>query len=122
MTSCGFHVYIEAVLMIVIMILPHPRIKQNGFLGDRDLTVRILGSHLRALWADEAGISSVEYALLLAFIAAAIIFGAESLSDAVENKMTDTAALFDEETCGNDGGGNGTGGDGDSGQGGGNTC
>ena len=77
---------------------------------------------LARLWSDECGISSVEYALLLAFIAAGIIMAAEMLSNAVENKMNDTAALFDEETCGNDGGGDGTGGDGGTGQGGDNTC
>ncbi len=43
------------------------------------------------LWTDESGISSVEYALLLAFIAAGIIFAAEALSNAVENEMIDTA-------------------------------
>ncbi len=77
---------------------------------------------LAKLWSDENGISSVEYALLLAFVAAGITFGAEALSNAVENEMEDTAALFDEDTCGNSGSGNGTGGAGGSGQGGGNTC
>ena len=46
------------------------------------------------LWRDESGISSVEYALLLAFIAAGIIFAAQELSNAVENEMTDTAACI----------------------------
>ncbi len=46
------------------------------------------------LWQDESGISSVEYALLLAFIAAGIIFAAQELSNAVENEMTDTAACI----------------------------
>ncbi len=77
---------------------------------------------LARLWSDESGISSVEYALLLAFLASGIILGAETLSNAVENEMTETAALFDEDTCGNDGGGDGTGGDGGTGQGGGKTC
>ena len=77
---------------------------------------------LARLWPDESGISSVEYALLLAFIAAGIFSAAELLSNAAENEMKDTAALFDEDTCGNDGSGDGTGGDDDSGQGGGNTC
>ena len=77
---------------------------------------------LARLWSDEHGISSIEYALLLAFIAAGIIIGAELLSNAVENEMTDTAALFDEDTCENAGGGDGTGGDGGTGQGGDNTC
>ena len=46
------------------------------------------------LWQDESGISSVEYALLLAFIAAGIIFAAQELSNAVENEMTDTATCI----------------------------
>ena len=73
------------------------------------------------LWADESGISSVEYALLLAFIGGSIILASDALSNAVANEMEDTAALFDEDTCGNDGGGDGTGG-GSTGQGGDNTC
>ncbi len=52
------------------------------------------------LWNDESGISSVEYALLLAFVAAGIITAAELLSNAVENEMTDTAACIeDAATC-----------------------
>ena len=77
---------------------------------------------LARFWSDECGISSVEYALLLAFVAAGIIFAAEELSNAVENEMTETAALFDDDTCGNDGSGDGTGGAGGTGQGGSNTC
>ncbi len=77
---------------------------------------------LTRLWSDEHGIASVEYAILLAMIAGGIIIGTEMLSAAVSNEMTDTAALFDEDTCDNDGGGDGTGGDQGSGQGGGNTC
>ena len=46
---------------------------------------------LSNLWNDESGISSVEYALLLAFVAAGIILGAEALSNAVEGEMLDTA-------------------------------
>ncbi len=46
---------------------------------------------LSNLWNDESGISSVEYALLLAFVAAGIIFGAEALSNAVENEMNEAA-------------------------------
>ncbi len=81
---------------------------------------------LARLWADERGISSVEYAMLLAMIAAGIIAAAEMLSNAVTNEFSDTAALLDGAGAGdgggNDGGGNGSGGDGGSGQGGGNTC
>ena len=46
---------------------------------------------LKKLWTDENAISSVEYALLLAFVAAGIITAAELLSNAVKNEMTDTA-------------------------------
>ena len=46
------------------------------------------------LWQDESGISSVEYALLLAFVAAGIIIGAEALSTAVELEMTSTASCI----------------------------
>ena len=46
------------------------------------------------LWQDESGISSVEYALLLAFVAAGIIIGAEVLSQAVEDEMKDAASCI----------------------------
>ena len=46
------------------------------------------------LWTDESGISSVEYALLLAFVAAGIILGAEALSEAVEQEMYDAATCI----------------------------
>ena len=55
---------------------------------------------LNKIWGQESGISSVEYALLLAFIAAGIIFGAEALSNAVENQMEDKAACIESTaTC-----------------------
>ena len=76
---------------------------------------------VKTLWRDERAISSVEYALLLAFVAAGIIGAAEMLSNAVTNELSDTAALLDGDGCGNDGGGDGTGGGG-TGQGGDNTC
>ncbi len=50
---------------------------------------------LSNLWTDESGISSVEYALLLAFVAAGIITAAELLSNAVENEMTETATCIE---------------------------
>jgi Flp pilus assembly pilin Flp len=50
---------------------------------------------LGKLWTDESGISSVEYALLLAFVAAGIIVAAEALSNAVENEMTETAGCIE---------------------------
>ena len=56
------------------------------------------GKFLTNLWNDESGISSVEYALLLAFVAAGIITAAELLSNAVENEMTDTANCIENST------------------------
>ncbi len=49
---------------------------------------------LNNLWNDESGISSVEYALLLAFVAAGIILAADQLSNAVSNEMEDAAACI----------------------------
>ena len=54
---------------------------------------------LAGLWRDESGISSVEYALLLAFVAAGIITAAGLLSNAVENEMTETAACLESATA-----------------------
>ncbi len=50
---------------------------------------------LKNLWTDENAISSVEYALLLAFVAAGIILAAEELSNAVSNEMNDSADCID---------------------------
>ena len=47
------------------------------------------------LWNDESGISSVEYALLLAFVAAGIILAADALSNAVSNEMEDAATCIE---------------------------
>ena len=47
------------------------------------------------IWADESGISSVEYALLLAFVAAGIITAAGYLSNAVQNEMIETAGCIE---------------------------
>jgi Flp pilus assembly pilin Flp len=55
---------------------------------------------LANLWNSESGISSVEYALLLAFVAAGIITAAELLSNAVENEMEDTATCIETGTTG----------------------
>jgi Flp pilus assembly pilin Flp len=60
--------------------------------------MRETGKFLTKLWNDESGISSVEYALLLAFIAAGIITAAELLSNAVQNEMTQTAACIETGT------------------------
>ncbi len=57
--------------------------------------MRKITAMISDIWNDESGIPSVEYALLLAFIAAGIITAAELLSNAVENEMTDTAACIE---------------------------
>ena len=49
---------------------------------------------LSNLWSDESGISSVEYALLLAFVAAGIIVAADVLSEAVSTEMNDAASCI----------------------------
>ena len=77
---------------------------------------------LARLWPDEHGISSVEYALLLAMIAGGIVMGADLLGGAVSNQLSETALWFGDGGCGNDGGGDGTGGTDGTGQGGANTC
>jgi Flp pilus assembly pilin Flp len=53
---------------------------------------------LSNLWNDESGISSVEYALLLSFVAAGIIVAADLLSQAVSNEMTDAATCIEGAT------------------------
>ena len=47
------------------------------------------------LWSNESGISSLEYALLLAFVAGGIINAAESMSNAVGNEMTEAASCIE---------------------------
>lgn len=46
---------------------------------------------LKNLWQDDSGISSVEYALLAALVAVAIIAGAKILGKAVNNKLNNVA-------------------------------
>ena len=53
--------------------------------------LRVMSNFLNKLWKDESGISSVEYALLLAFIGGGIIVAAALLGEAVENELTATA-------------------------------
>ena len=56
---------------------------------------------LERLWKGESGISSVEYAMLLAMIAGGIIMSVELLASAVSNEMIGAAALFDDR-CASD--------------------
>ncbi len=53
-----------------------------------------IGNFMGRFFGDESGISSVEYAMLLAFVGAGIILGAESLSEAVQGEMEDAAACI----------------------------
>ena len=46
-----------------------------------------MSKFLKTFWADESGISSIEYALLLAFVAAGVALAATELGDAVEAKL-----------------------------------
>ena len=46
-----------------------------------------------SLWNDEGAITSVEYALLLAFVTAAIIASVGTLSTSVQNEFTALLAL-----------------------------
>jgi len=61
--------------------------------------MRKTGKFFTRLWNDESGISSVEYALLLAFVAAGIIVAADSLSNAVSNEMNESAACIEASTA-----------------------
>jgi Flp pilus assembly pilin Flp len=54
--------------------------------------VKIFANAAAELWADESGISSVEYALLLSFVAGAIMVAAWVLASSVEGSMTGAAA------------------------------
>ncbi len=55
---------------------------------------------LSNFWNDQSGISSVEYALLLAFVAAGIILAADQLSDAVSGQMNDAGTCITTGTTG----------------------
>ncbi len=57
--------------------------------------MRRIRKFLKKLWTDNNAISSVEYALLLAFVAAGIIAAAELLSNAVSNEMRDAAGCIE---------------------------
>ncbi len=46
---------------------------------------------LAGLWSDESGVSSVEYALQLAFIAAGVAVAADHLGGMVETGINDAA-------------------------------
>jgi Flp pilus assembly pilin Flp len=54
---------------------------------------------VRSLLRDESGISSVEYALLLAFVAGGIIIAAGELSTAIQGEMSAAADCIDGTTA-----------------------
>ncbi len=68
------------------------------------------GERVVEFWADESGISSVEYALLLSIAGTGIMMGAELLGDAVSDRMIEIAGCFDGAQHANGGNGGGTGG------------
>jgi Flp pilus assembly pilin Flp len=53
---------------------------------------------ITSFWNDESGISSVEYALLLAFVATGVIAAAGALSVAVQGEMNQAADCIDGTT------------------------
>ncbi len=55
--------------------------------------------YLARLWNDECGISSVEYALLLAFVVSGIMVAAETLGNAMVSEISDSRTCT--ETNGN---------------------
>jgi pilus assembly protein Flp/PilA len=54
-----------------------------------------VSTFLKRYIKDESGISSVEYALLLAFVGAGVVAGAVAVSDAVTNEMNDAATCIE---------------------------
>ncbi len=56
---------------------------------------------LSGLWADESGISAVEYVLLLALVGSTIILGAGELGTVVADQLNTTAVCIQTEgvTC-----------------------
>jgi len=69
------------------------------------------------LLKDDSGISSVEYAMLLAMAASGIIMSAEFLGSSVADQFADTASCFDGSADANGGRGGGSGDGGGSGSG-----
>ena len=56
----------------------------NGVISLGVMGMKRIQDCLRRFWRDEIGISSVEYALLVAFIAGGIVVAAGELSDAIK--------------------------------------
>ncbi len=60
-----------------------------------------LKKRLSGLWADESGVSAVEYVLLLAIVGGALIFGAVELGNVVADRLSETASCLQTngDTC-----------------------
>jgi Flp pilus assembly pilin Flp len=57
-----------------------------------------MSKFLKTFWADESGISSIEYALLLAFIAGGVALAATQLGQAVNTKLTNAGTCIADGT------------------------
>ena len=57
-----------------------------------------MSKFLKTFWADESGISSIEYALLLAFIAGGVALAATNLGEAVNTKIENAATCIADGT------------------------
>ena len=72
--------------------------QEPDYVAVKAKAMRRIRKFLNDLWTDENAISSVEYALLLAFVAAGIIVAADALSNAVSNEMDEAANCINAET------------------------
>jgi Flp pilus assembly pilin Flp len=57
-----------------------------------------MSKFLKTFWADESGISSIEYALLLAFVAAGVALAASNLGTSVGDKLEWAKGCIDSTT------------------------
>jgi Flp pilus assembly pilin Flp len=60
--------------------------------------VPALRERLADFWADESGISTVEYVLILAFVASAVIVAADELATAVGDQLAATGNCIENKT------------------------
>ncbi len=56
--------------------------------------MKIIHDAIIRLWRDERGISSIEYVLLLAFVGAGIVAGADMLGEAIRGELTNVATCI----------------------------
>ncbi len=64
--------------------------------------MRRIRKFLKKLWTDESAISSVEYALLLAFVAAGIVLAAGELGNAVGGEMNEVSDCISSDDAASD--------------------